>query len=94
MEQENSNLDIIQAFAEQNEIEIPVFNNPSFESAIIGISHDNRAIYSYSKMIDCLVDETMSYEEAVEFIDYNTLRILSYYSNAPIIMYDIEDIIC
>lgn len=94
MEQKSSNLDIIKDFAEQNEIEIQVFDNPSFEPAIIDVSHDNRAVYSYSKMINCLISENMSYEEAVEFIDFNTLKSLSYYSNAPIIMYDLEDIIC
>lgn len=92
MKQRSSYLDIINDFAERNEVEIQVFESPSFESALIGVSHDNRAVYSYSKMIDCLISDNMSYEEAVEFIDYNTLRSLSCYSNAPIIMYDIDGI--
>jgi hypothetical protein len=38
-------------------------------------------------MIDCLVEEDgMSYEEAMEFIDYNTIRALPYYPNGPIIL--------
>lgn len=52
MKQRGSYLDIINDFAERNEVEIQVFESPSFESALIGVSHDNRAIYSYSKMIN------------------------------------------
>ena len=68
-------------------------DGPSFDDAIIGTSSDDRVVYSYSKMIDCLMaNDDMTYEEAVEFIDYNTIRSLPYIENAPIVMYDlIED---
>ena len=64
-----------------------------FDDAIIGTSTDDRVVYSYSKMIDCLMaNDDMAYEEAAEFIDYNTIRSLPYIENAPIVMYDlIED---
>lgn len=70
-----------------------VFDCPAFDEAIIGTSTDDRVVYSYSKMIDCLMtNDGMEYEEAVEFIDYNTIRSLPYIENAPIVMYDlIED---
>lgn len=29
----------------------------------------------------------MGYEDAVDFIDYNTIRALPYFANSPIIMY-------
>lgn len=42
-------------------------------------------------MIEWLVTtEEWSYEEAAEWIDYNTIRALGYYgSDAPIVMYPI-----
>ena len=41
--------------------------------------------------IKALLDENMTYEEAVEFIEYNTLRSIPYCSNAPIVVHMIED---
>lgn len=68
--------------------EVVIFSNPSYDSAFIGVSHDDRAVYDYEKMIVYLMDtDGMTYEEAVEFIDYNTLRSLSYVSNSPIIVF-------
>lgn len=72
-----------------NELDISAvaFESPAYLNAIVGISHDDRLIYDYDKMIDCLIEEDgMSYEEAMEFIDYNTIRALPYYSNAPIVL--------
>lgn len=72
---------------EELEISAVAFESPSYLNAIIGISHDDRLIYDYDKMIDCLIEEDgMSYEEAMEFIDYNTIRALPYYPNGPIIL--------
>jgi len=34
----------------------------------------------------------MDYDEAMEWIDYNTIRALPYYPNGPIIMYGITDL--
>ena len=67
------------------------FTNPDYIHAIIGISDDGRLVYSFSKMVECLMlSESLSYEEAVEFIDYNTLRAIPYMGEkAPIVMYKI-----
>lgn len=81
--------DIIQAFIEENypDDEIVVFQNPSFESAFIGISHTNQAVYDYELMVAELVEKEMMTElEAVEFIDYNTMRSLPYVENSPIVV--------
>lgn len=65
-----------------------IFENPDYDSAIIGISEDNRIIYDYDKMIDFLVTkDNMSIKEAADFISYNTIRSLPYIENSPIIMY-------
>ena len=51
-----------------------LFDNPDFDSAIIGISDDNRVIYDYDKMVAHLMDvDGMEMLDAIEFIDYNTL---------------------
>ena len=69
-----------------------VFENPDYDEAIIGVSHDDRVIYDYDKMLEHLVvKENMSIEDAADFISYNTIRALSYIgADAPIVMFGIE----
>ena len=69
-----------------------IFENPDYDSAIIGITEDNQVVYDYDKMIEHLIQEDdMSYEEAIDFISYNTIRSLSYVGmGVPIIMYSIR----
>ena len=69
-----------------------IFENPDYDSAIIGITENNQVVYDYDKMIEHLIQEDdMSYEEAIDFISYNTIRSLSYVGmGAPIIMYSIR----
>ena len=70
-----------------------VFENPSYCDAVIGISDTSQVCYSYEKMIEYLVKvDGMTEEEAIEFIDYNTIRALPYCnptSNRPIVIYDL-----
>ena len=68
-----------------------VFENPDYDDAIIGISSDDRVVYDYDKMVECLMlEDGMSMEEAQDFIDYNTLRALPYAGNCgPIVVYSI-----
>lgn len=63
--------------------------NESYDDALVGVSDDGRAIYDYDKMVDWLVDKyDWTDEEAVEWIEYNTIRALPYFGEgAPIIMY-------
>ena len=71
-----------------------VFENPSYDKAIIGYDDtESRVIYDYELMAECLMEQDgMSYEEAVEFIDYNTCRAIPYaWHNAPIVMHGITD---
>lgn len=66
--------------------------NYSYDDALIGVSEDGRAIYDFEKMIEWLIKkEGWSAEEAIEWIEFNTIRALPYMgSGAPIIMYPIE----
>lgn len=64
-----------------------------YADAFIGMSHDGRAIYSYDKMIEhIMLKEGWPYEEAVEWIDFNTIRAIPYGGpNAPIVLYDVPE---
>ena len=66
-----------------------ILENPSYETAIVGISENEELIYDYDLMVEYLVNtEKMTYEEADDFISYNTLRAIPYmHGNRPIIMY-------
>lgn len=71
---------------------IKYLTNYSYDDALIGVSEDGRAIYDYEKMVEWLMEEEgWSDEEAVEWIETNTLRTLPYMGEgAPIIMYPLE----
>ena len=66
-----------------------VFDNPDYDNAIIGVTHDGKAVYDYDEMVYCLMkEENMSEEDAMGFIDYNTIRSLPYAGEyAPVIVY-------
>ena len=73
--------------------DVVVFENFSYDGALIGVTEDNRAVYDFNKMVAWLVEtEGMTDEEAIEWIEYNTIRALPYAGDAaPIIMYPISD---
>lgn len=58
-----------------------VFDNPSFDTAIIGIASNGAVVYSLDLMCEefARVNEC-DYMDALEFIDYNTLRAISFAS--------------
>lgn len=69
-----------------------VFEHPSYDEAIIGIDSNERVVYDFEQMAECLMkDDGMSYEDAVEFIEYNTIRALPYMPNSPIVMYGLDE---
>lgn len=71
--------------------DVIVFENPDYADAFIGLSHDSRAVYDFDRMVQCLVDaDGMEYDEAVEFIEYNTIRALPYYPDGPIVVTSLE----
>ena len=68
-----------------------VFDNMSYDGSIVGVTTDGRVVYDYDKMVEELMqDEQCSYEDAADWIDYNTIRSLPYAVwNGPIIMFSI-----
>lgn len=72
--------------------DVIIFSDFSYDDALIGITEDGRAVYDFDKMVDWLVEEEgWSQEEAIEWIEYNTIRALPYMGpKAPIVMYPVE----
>ena len=72
--------------------DVVIFQNYSYDDALIGVSEGGRAIYDYDIMVEWLIQtEGFTEEEAVEWIDYNTIRALPYIGpDSPIIMYRLQ----
>lgn len=73
------------------------FDDLSFDNSIVGLTHDDRVAYLYSKMIKEAMSELSSdtyectEEDAIDWIDYNTIRALSYINDEhkPVIIFDL-----
>ena len=65
-----------------------VFDNASYDNSIIGTTFDGRAIYDYQLMVmELMEDEGCSYDEAIDWIEYNTIRSIPYAGeNAPVVV--------
>lgn len=81
---------VIQAKAEDCDLEIKILTNHSYDKSIIGITEEGRVIYSFNKMVqEFKQDEHCSEEEAIEWITVNTIPALPYMGeNYPIIVMD------
>ena len=70
-----------------------LFDNPSFDNSIIGYTDDGRVVYDFNKMASEYAEETgCELIEAIEFIEYNTMRALPYADQtvAPIIIFPFD----
>jgi len=58
------------------------------------VTEDGRAVYDYGRMVEWLMDtEGWSFEDAAEWVDYSTIRALSYMGeDAPIVMNRLGDV--
>ena len=65
-----------------------VFDNVSYDNSIIGTTFDGRAIYDYDLMVsEFMSDEECTSDEAIDWIEYNTLRSLPYAGEkAPLVV--------
>lgn len=69
--------------------DVIIFDNPSYEGALIGVTWDNRAVYDYDLMVKSLMKEdNMTEEEAADFINYNASYSSRY--KYPIIMDNVK----
>ena len=65
-----------------------LFDNPDFDNAVVGITTDGRVVYDYALMVKDLFERGgCSFEEAMDFIDYNSIRSAAYQPNGPIVFY-------
>lgn len=73
--------------------DVIILKDFSYDSALVGVSDDNRAIYDFDKMVEWLMfTEDFDEIEAIEWIEVNTLRALPYMGDkAPIVMHRLED---
>ena len=74
---------ILATYCEEQELqedERPlIFDNQAYDNSIIGLTDDNRLVYDYEKMVkEYMSDNNSSEEEAIEWIEYNTMRSLGY----------------
>ena len=88
---------------EEEASEVIVLEGDEFADGVIGITDDNRLVYSYENLVVCLAkafresdtqegrtDEDY-HTDAIEWLDYNTTRSLPYMGgNAPIIVHDLN----
>lgn len=65
-----------------------IFDGPDYDDAIVGVTEEGRVVYDYDAMVKCLMDaDGIGEMEAIEFIEYNTIRALEYmHESPPIIM--------
>ena len=66
-----------------------VFDNHAYDNSIIGVSLDGRVIYCFERMVEELMsDENWDELDAIEWIEYNTIRALPYAGDkAPMVVY-------
>ena len=92
-----TNQDIKNALAEQFDEEIldtiVLIDTEAYARAVIGITEDYRLIYDYDSMVEGLMEmNKLSEQDAIDHIEYNTIRSLPYIENAPIIKYNLIEL--
>ena len=69
--------------------DVVILKDYSYDNALIGVTHDNRAVYDFEQMVSWLMEEEgFTEEEALEWIEYNTIGALPFSEeDKPIVMY-------
>ena len=75
------------------EEEVLILDNHAYDKSVVGITEDGRLIYDFNKMVEeFMEDEDCDETEAIEWLEYNTLRALPYMGErAPIIITESRD---
>lgn len=92
-EKESDFITVEERLKENGYEDVKYLTNFSYDTALIGVTDDNRAVYDFEKMIEWLVEtQNFTCEEAIEWIECNTIRALLYFGEgSPIIMYPLMD---
>ena len=66
-----------------------IFDNPSFDNSIVGVTTEGRAVYDYWKMVaELMEDDNISEQDAIDWIEYNTIRSIPYAGEmAPVVIF-------
>lgn len=81
------NQKIRDALCDMGHEEALLFDGPDYDEAIVGVTDEGQVVYDYDKMVQILVErDGMEETEAIEWIEYNTIRALPYFENPPIVM--------
>lgn len=85
--------DALNRYLEESEETTVLLDNSAFDNSIIGITENGRLIYSYDKMvIEYAEDNNCDLLDAMEWVNYNTLRSLPYAGEkAPIIIMETKE---
>ena len=89
----NSVKELCEYLETQGHTETIFFKNPSYIKAITGITSSEQLIYDYDLMVAAAMEEGWNEEDAIEWIEYNTLRSIPYMGNLgkpPVIKISIE----
>jgi hypothetical protein len=88
----NSVEELCEYLKAQDHEETMFFENPSFVKAITGITDSGQLIYDYDMMIAAAMEEeNWDVEEAIEWIEFNTLRTIPYMGAChPIVSFPIN----
>ena len=80
---------------EQKENPTLLFVDHAYDSSILGVTEDGHVVYALNKMIEeFAADENCSTDEAMEWIEYNTLRALPYaQGKKPIIVNSVDELL-
>lgn len=62
-----------------------------FAKALVGITTDDRLVYSYERIVECLMEtDNMSDEDARDYVDYNVVGSLNpHIEESPVIIHEI-----
>lgn len=68
---------------------VTILSDYSYDDALVGVTDDGRAVYDYDLMVEWLMDqEGWCEEDAIEWIEYNTIRALPYAGEStPVILH-------
>ena len=85
--------DALNRYLEESEETTVLLDNSAFDNSITGITENGRLIYSYDKMvIEYAEDNNCDLLDAMEWVNYNTLRSLPYAGEkAPIIIMETKE---
>ena len=70
-----------------------VLESPDYCTAAIGTTENGNVVYDFELMVQHLMEKDgMEYDDAVEFIEYNTIRAIPYAGEmAPVIIYKFDE---